>query len=299
MAVTPKFPISGLRSVELVVPDLAAARAFYTATWGLLEAHEDNRTVYLRGVGSDPYILSLVEGASAAARSMTFRAHPATDLDELRRRMNNAGAQTEEDIGEFDTYGGGVGFAVRDLRGRRIAVVQNDDLAASVPNDSHRPVRLAHININCSDIDADIAFFENGMGFQLTDRSKIMGFLRTNGDHHAVVLAQDTVDTLNHVSFLHETTEDMMRAGGKMRDAGYPIGWGPGRHGPGDNVFLYFVDPFGVVVEHTAEVLQVDDSYKFGGPEDWTWPAGRVDQWGIAPPKTDECKKAQRNIVFV
>lgn len=136
------------------------------------------------------------------------------------------------------------------------------------------------------------------MGLELTDRSAAMAFLRCNSDHHAVVLAEARVNTLNHVSFLHGDTEQMMRASGKMRDAGFPIGWGPGRHGPGDNVFLYFVDPFGIVVEHTAEVLQVDDAYRTGRPEDWVWPAGRTDQWGICPPKTEECKAAQLAIPF-
>ena len=57
---------------------------------------------------------------------------------------------------------------------------------------------------------------------------------------------------------------------------------GPGRHGPGDNAFNYFVGPFDVVIEYTAEVEQVDDSYQAGQPADWTWPPGRVDQWGIS-----------------
>ena len=39
----------------------------------------------------------------------------------------------------------------------------------------------------------------------------------------------------------------------------YAIEWGPGRHGPGNNAFNYFIDPFGVVIEYTAEVEQIDD----------------------------------------
>ena len=63
-------------------------------------------------------------------------------------------------------------------------------------------------------------------------------------------------------------------------------------------MFTYFVDPFGIVVEHTAEVLEVDESYRVGGPQDWTWPPGRTDQWGIAPPKTAACKAAQLAVPF-
>ena len=140
---------------------------------------------------------------------------------------------------------------------------------------------------------------EQGLGFRLTDRSAKMGFLRTNADHHAVVLAMAPVDTLNHIAFNHPTWENVMRASGRMCDAGFPIGWGPGRHGPGDNVFAYFVDPDGIVIEHTAEVLEVDDSYRVGTPADWVWPKGRTDQWGIAPPKRDDCAKAQLAIPFV
>jgi catechol 2,3-dioxygenase len=89
-----------------------------------------------------------------------------------------------------------------------------------------------------------------------------------------------------------------MRGSGRMVDHGYPIGWGVGRHGPGDNVFAYFVDPFGIVVEYTAEVLQVDHDYVVGRPQDWTWPPGRTDHWGIAPPKSELVKKAQLAIPF-
>jgi hypothetical protein len=100
------------------------------------------------------------------------------------------------------------------------------------------------------------------------------------------------------VAFMMPTLDGVMRASGRTIDRGCPVGWGPGRHGPGDNVFAYFVDPFGFVVEYTAEVLQVDDEYRAGDPDDWTWPPGRTDQWGIAPPKTPACKAAQVAIPF-
>ena len=89
-----------------------------------------------------------------------------------------------------------------------------------------------------------------------------------------------------------------MRGGGRMRDAGYPIEWGVGRHGPGDNAFAYFIGPSDFVIEYTAEVLQVDDTYVVGGPDDWKWPPGRVDQWGISPLPSDKIKQAQKRIRF-
>lgn len=291
------FPVIALRSVRLRVPDLEQALTFYTDVWGLLSVADHDGLHYLRGVGDDPYLLCLSQGETAILE-VTWRASADADLTSLRDNMLAMGATLDTAIGPRPDHGGGIGFSVRDHAGRRVGIVQGDTRPTPLDNDAHRPVRLAHVNINTADIEQDIAFYRDGMGMVLTDLSAAMGFLRCNDDHHAIVLAKGPVNTLNHVSFLHDTYDHMMRAGGKMCDAGYGIGWGPGRHGPGDNVFFYFVDPFGIVIEHTAEVLQVDDDYRVGGPDDWVWPTGRVDQWGICPPKTTACKEAQLAIPF-
>ena len=83
-----------------------------------------------------------------------------------------------------------------------------------------------------------------------------------------------------------------------MKDAGHPIEWGPGRHGPGNNLFNYFIDPFGVVIEYTAEVEQVDDSYVSRGPEHWKWPPGRIDQWGISDKDFAGLRRAEERFRF-
>lgn len=54
------------------------------------------------------------------------------------------------------------------------------------------------------------------------------------------------------------------------------------RHGPGDNVFAYFIAPFGAVVEFSTAVEIVPEDYRVGAPEDWTWPENRIDQWGLS-----------------
>ncbi len=92
--------------------------------------------------------------------------------------------------------------------------------------------------------------------------------------------------------------DGVMRGIGRMRDAGYAAVWGPGRHGPGNNVFGYFVAPFGGIIEYTAEVQEVPDDYKVGGPEDWKWPPGRVDQWGVSSKDTARIAVAERVFRF-
>jgi len=295
---THEFPISGLRSVELEVQDLALATAFYTDVWGLSEAGRTAEYVYLRCDGDDPYSVRLSRGEGPAILSYTLRAAPHADLAVLRDRALAAGGVAAGGIVRTTDIGGGTAFTLRDTVGRCLRVVQNDERIAPTRSGQNRPDRLSHININTTDLERDMAFLVDGFGLKITDRSKMMGFVRTNDDHHIIVLAKAPVDTLNHIAFNHSDWEAVMKASGRMVDAQYPIGWGPGRHGPGDNVFMYFVDPSGFVVEHTAEMLQVDDNFRVGEPEDWGWPAGRTDQWGIAPPKTEKCKAAQLAIAF-
>jgi catechol 2,3-dioxygenase len=293
-----RFPIQALRSVDFHVPDLDRAVDFYTRVWGLTLADRGGSSAWLRATGTDCHVLALHAAPDAAIRSVTYRAAADGDLAAIRSRMVAAGARDAGPIGGLDDHGGGVGFVARDPVGRALRIVQDDAAAIAQPLDNARAERLAHVNINSDDVARDVAFLVDGLGFQLTDRSKMMGFLRTNSDHHAVVIAEASVNTLNHVAFLLPSWEGVMLASGRMVDEAHPIGWGPGRHGPGDNVFAYFVSPDGFVIEHTAEVLQVDDDYRVGGPDDWVWPAGRSDQWGICPPKTGACKAAQLAIPF-
>jgi catechol 2,3-dioxygenase len=107
-------------------------------------------------------------------------------------------------------------------------------------------------------------------GFTLSDRTRIMAFMRCGSDHHSIALADADSNTLNHIAFVMPDLDAVMRGAGRMSDAGYPIEWG-GRHGPGNNVvFLLHRSGRFRHRKYTAEVLQVDDSYRVGKPEDWT-----------------------------
>ena len=294
-----EFPISALRSVDLEVPDLAAAERFYIQAWGLDLAARSDDAIYLRGTGADHHILALHTAPAPAMRSITFRADSIGALHAAASRAADQGGRVLRPAGPVNWMAGGTGVIIADNQGRTLRLVHGDATRTPGPPIRDRATRLSHVNINSTDTDAARAWYEAVLGFQMTDRSKMMAFVRCNSDHHCIVIADAPVNGLNHVAFMLPDTEGVMRASGRMVDHGYPIGWGVGRHGPGDNVFAYFVDPFGIVVEHTAEVLQVDDTYRVGGPGDWTWPPGRTDQWGIAPPKSDAVKHAQLAIPFV
>ena len=71
---------------------------------------------------------------------------------------------------------------------------------------------------------------------------------------------------------LLDDLDAVMRGIGWMRDNGFAPAWGPGRHGPGDNVYAYYIAPFGPVIEYSTAVEKVPADYRTGEPDDWTWP---------------------------
>ncbi|MBT9487937.1 MAG: VOC family protein [Rubrivivax sp.] len=292
--------IAGLRSVALTVPDLAAAEAFYTQTWLLSVAERAPGALYLRGSGSDHHLLALhAAPGTPQILKVTLRARSADALQAIALAVWAAGGVVETAVSAAPDPAGGQALVLRDADGRRIEVVHGDvRRSADVPAPRDQPLRLAHAVLNCHAIAHTQAFFEQSLGFVLADRTKIMAFMNCDADHHSIALGDTDNDALNHIAFLMPTLDAVMRGGGRLRDAGLPPQWGPGRHGPGDNTFNYFVDPFGIVIEYTAEVEQIDDSYQPGSPGDWTWPPGRIDQWGLGTAPTDALKQAQRRVLF-
>jgi catechol 2,3-dioxygenase len=292
--------VAALRSVALNVPDLQEAEKFYTQVWHLSVAARMADALYLRGTGADHHLLALHQAPGPARiRNVTLRARSRAALDDVAQAVVGAGGRVVEAISPVQEPGGGIALTVADPDGRIFRLVHGDALHADAHETKDRPVRLAHAVLNSHDVEATRAFMEQVFDFSLSDRTRIMAFMRCGDDHHSIALGDTDNDALNHIAFLMPDLESVMRGGGRMKDAGYGIEWGPGRHGPGDNAFNYFVGPFDVVIEYTAEVEQIDDSYQAGQPSDWTWPPGRVDQWGISQPPSARLKQAQKAIVFV
>ena len=292
--------IESLRSVTLTVPDLGAAERFYTDTWRLSVAAREGDRLYLRGSGEDHHLLALHEaGGTPQILHVTLRGRSGDALGAIASATRQSGGVVETETPLSNDPSGGQRIIIRDPDGRRFEIVHGDTRRIGDDPPAHdQPQRLAHAVLNTHDVDATIGFMEHALGFVLADRTRIMAFMNCDHDHHTIALGISDNDALNHIAFVLPTVDAVMRGGGRMRDAGHAIEWGPGRHGPGNNAFNYFIDPFGIVIEYTAEVEQIDDEYRPRGPTEWTWPPGRVDQWGISAPPSARLKDAQRVVTF-
>ena len=287
-----------LRSVELQMPDRAAAVEFLAGPWGLIEVATRSGTTYLRGTGAHHYALAVTEGSCRVVSSVTFAGSRA-EVEAAWNRVRDGRLQHGPWIDAFDEPGRGAGFHVAGPEGEPYRfVAERDPAPAALPVDGERPIAVSHVVFNTGNREAASRVLMEAFGFKLSDRTRIMNFLRCDEVHHAVAYCDSGRPALNHIAFEVSDIDAVMRGMGRLKDAGRPSVWGPGRHGPGNNVFAYFVTPFGACLEYTAEVQRVDDSYPTGTPESWQWPSGRNDHWGIASRDNEKLAASGETFAF-
>jgi 2,3-dihydroxy-p-cumate/2,3-dihydroxybenzoate 3,4-dioxygenase len=285
-----------LRSVDLLMPRADNAAEFLENKWGLIPAGSGGKAAFFRGTGDHPYIFSVAESAAPGVAAVTFAGSPG-EISEARARAERAGAPMQA-IAAFDVPGGGAGFVVEGPEGQIYRLIS--ETAKPSPLQGHDgPIQITHAVVNTVDREKAERFAVDVLGFKVSDRTRHMTFVRCNRKHHCVAYAHSDFSSFNHVAFEMRDIDAVMRGFGRMRDAGIGSVWGPGRHGPGNNVFGYFIAPFGGVIEYTTEVSEAGDDYKVGGPEDWKWPEGRIDHWGVTAKDVVRISAAERLYRFV
>jgi catechol 2,3-dioxygenase-like lactoylglutathione lyase family enzyme len=294
----PACLIRGVRSVELVASNLDEAARFYETVWGLAPVEASNNAHYFRGTGRYHHLLGLHGGSQPAVLRIAFDVADRAGIDALYEKIAAVGAKPSAPA-KLSIAGGGYGFACKDPDGRNLAFVADCADHADAGDIADRPRKIVHVNLNTRDFDGTLHFFIQALGFRVIDDNAPLWFLHCdNADHCSIVLCKMNLPTLNHIAFEMPEFDSVMRGMGRMKDSGYPIEWGPGRHGPGDNVFAYFCGPDEVPLEYAAEVLQVDDSYQPRPSEYWKFKPGRSDQWGITQPRSPRYYRVQRLFGF-
>jgi catechol 2,3-dioxygenase len=290
--------VSALRSVDLGFTDLGKAARFFSDVWNLSAVGENAGVQYFRATGPYHHVLTIRQTPKPTMIRMVFDAADAGTVDALHAQVKAHGLTTIDPPGELKQPHGEYGFGFKDPEGRNIAIVCGVKDHADGADRADRPRKVSHVNVNAGDSDATLACYRDALGFKVSDTTRKFHFMTVNGDHHNIVLGFSGGPTLNHIAFEMPDLESVMKGAGRMRDDGRGIEWGPGRHGPGHNVFCYFLGPDDMPVEYTAEMQQVDADHRTGRPEDWKWPPGRLDHWGITKGPSERIEAAGLKINF-
>lgn len=157
--------------------------------------------------------------------------------------------------------------------------------------DRPRPKKLGHLVLKVRDIQKSVKFYTEIVGLEVSDWIEDkMVFLRCGEDHHDLGLFQlppdaadnggsgDNAPGLEHLSYEVEDYAVIKRTVSFLQKNGVEIVRGPGKHGPGENIFLVFRDPDGNYVEYYCEMVQVTPEHPYEAKV-WEDNLDAFDQW--------------------
>jgi catechol 2,3-dioxygenase len=267
----PGFRITRASHVVLTVGDLAASRQFYSEVIGLVLTAEADGTLYFRGVEEACHHSLVLRQSSGSDRSCTrigMRVFTNDDLEKAKAFFDSKGCQTgwadvpfqERTLHVTDPVGTPLEFCAT------MPVVPR--MITSFPNQKGGgALRLDHYQILTPDVPTACAFYM-AAGFRLSEYVAPAGtfdlrgvFLQRKGNPHDIVFFNGAGPRLHHFAYLAPEVHHLLHACDVAGALGFGAGVerGPGRHGPGHAMFVYFRDPDGHRVELFNTHYQVMD----------------------------------------
>ena len=253
----------------------------FAADFGLTKVERTENALYHRGSDATAYCHVAVLGESG------FQAIglEAASLKDLERATEIEGAS---DLEALDTPGGGhrvrledpSGFAIDLVHGRKPLPALPVQTATGINRGSertrlgevHRPPsgpssvkRLGHIVLKAVNFEESRAWYQKNLGFISSDEiylgepeNGLAAFMRCDRgaeytDHHTLAVAQIGEPGLDHAAFEVEDIDALMTGHDHLARAEYQHHAGVGRHVLGSQIFDYWKDPFGNVMEHYSD----------------------------------------------
>jgi hypothetical protein len=308
----PVIKVHDVAWLEFEKPDLAHAEAFAHA-FGFATALRTDGELHLRGTDPGARCVIVRRGSRTRFLGAAFTAHDEADLLRLSEATGARPRPLPETIG-------GLAVDLVDPSGVPVHVVAGahrlDALPSQRPhtfnfadelrriNATQRPTRepakvqrLGHVVLQTTKYIEALNWYLDNLGMIVSDflffpgqrdRGPAMSFIRcdrgsTPADHHTLAMALGPANRYVHSAY-QVCDLDAMAAGGQyLSDHGYYRSWGIGRHIQGSQLFDYWRDPDGFLVEHFSDGDMFDSTLEPG----WApFTASGLAQWG--PPVTKD-----------
>lgn len=271
--------IEDIAYVRFRAPALAEMQAFLEQ-FGLEVAQVDEARLFMRGQDGAPF-LHATELGDAGFAAIGLRAQSLADLQTLAAAEGVA-------VEPLDAPGGGSVVRLSDPDGHQVEVVAGQTWAAPATFDARQPwnsvesrarlrvvkrtgqgsanvIRLGHAVLAVSNFRASEAWYKARFGFITSDEISLSpdfsigAFMRcdrgdTPTDHHTLFLLQaPTGPGFNHAAFEVRDLDDLMAGHDHLKAGARTPAWGVGRHILGSQVFDYWRDPWGHILEHWTD----------------------------------------------
>ncbi|SKK62374.1 VOC family protein [Mycobacteroides abscessus] len=302
----PLIKVADIAWLEFEKPDLQRAEAFARA-FGFATSLRTGEELHLRGSDSTAPCVIVRRGSRSRFLGVAFAA---ADEGDLLRLAAATGARTRP----LPAAIGGMAVNLADPGGVPVRVVAGMHSLDVLPsqalhrynmghefrriNATQRPrrepttvQRLGHLVMQSTKYLETLNWYLDTLGMIVSDflyfpgqrdRGPTMSFIRcdrgsTPADHHTLALALGPQNRYVHSAY-QVCDLDALAAGGEyLTEQGYFRSWGIGRHIQGSQLFDYWRDPDGFMVEHFTDGDLFDSTLQPG----WApFTASGLAQWG-------------------
>ncbi|HWU60966.1 MAG TPA: VOC family protein [Ensifer sp.] len=280
--------LSKMTHLVITSPNLEASLACYRDVIGLEVSGEQNGSHFLRGWGEHyMHCIELKYGPVASVETIGWRTEGEEELEMAVARIEASG----NGVGWVEpNFGRGRAYRYFDPSGHQHEVFwevnrfkATGDMAPIFPNRPQRfkprgcAVReIDHVTMNSQDILRDIQWYHKTLGHKHMESIHaphgVVFAMTTTGERgHDMALVPELPGMkgrVNHIAFWLDQRVELHRAADVLLDAGYKIEFGPGRHGLGEQEYLYFREPSGLRIEFNAGGYR--NAIPDWQPVDWT-----------------------------
>ena len=297
----PCMDVAHLGHVELLTPKPEESLRFFVDVMGMTESGRRGDSVFLRGWDDyERYSLQLTGSQTSGLGHAAFRARSPQALARRVAALKQSGLAE----GWHEELGHGPAFRFHDPDGHMLEIYYETEwyeapsaLRPALKNQAQRfPARgvnvrrLDHFNGLCADVRANREFFEQYLGFRLTEQIVLddgteagMWLTCTNKSYDFAYTreAHGVRGRFHHVTFALDSREEILRAADVFLEHGVFIETGPHKHAVQQTFFLYVYEPGGNRVElaNAGARLMLAPDWK---PITWTEAERKKGQaWGL------------------
>jgi catechol 2,3-dioxygenase-like lactoylglutathione lyase family enzyme len=248
--------------------------AFYRDQMGMNETEKVDQGIILR---AKDRIMHLTDGPRNRLNYAGYGALNLAILLDLRRMHEDFGLIISPSP---SLVFGDEAYSVVDPDGNKVVFgVYSDPLKSKMS----MPGRMQHVVVGSPNVQPMIDHYTEAVGFVISDVVRrddgtiTSCFMRSDNEHHSLAVFLNDTIKLDHNCYETDNWNDIRDWADHFSKSRIPLWWGPGRHGPGDNLFFMVRDPDGNSVELSAEIEIVDADRKMGT---WLHEERTLNYWG-------------------
>ena len=251
-----------LSHVDIKVPDLDLAAAYYTGVMGLDISERTEDRLFLKCWDEeDHHSVAVRYDPRVGIDRFTFKVEEEHDLEDLERRVEQYGVAVQrvakgEEIGQgesirFETPSGHEMELVHEVEkvGGRIGKLNPRFEPEGLQGIA--PPRLDHLLINAEEVAEATKFYMDVLGFRLTEQiigsdGHLIGtWLERSASPHDLAVVNGPNGALHHFAFWLDDWDHVRKAADILAYNAIQIDVGPTRHGVTRGNTIYFFDPMG------------------------------------------------------